>query len=155
MSSAVLGMTVRSEPISSCMPAASLAPPVAPASGGILTGRYLLPVVAVGEAGQLNPCVGLVADVDRDQQGGELLDDPRHLQRAGVDRAQTRDQLDQPCDPGLVGLTVAADEHVLAQLGLGIGEGRSADRVQGGDNGYRSEERRVGKECRSRWSPYH
>ena len=21
--------------------------------------------------------------------------------------------------------------------------------------GYRSEERRVGKECRSRWSPYH
>ena|SRR2546426_10191428 len=28
---------------------------------------------------------------------------------------------------------------------------------QGGDVGtqYRSEERRVGKECRSRWSPYH
>ena len=24
-----------------------------------------------------------------------------------------------------------------------------------GDNNYRSEERRVGKECRSRWSPYH
>ena len=23
------------------------------------------------------------------------------------------------------------------------------------DNGMRSEERRVGKECRSRWSPYH
>ena len=23
------------------------------------------------------------------------------------------------------------------------------------DEGYRSEERRVGKECRSRWSPYH
>ena len=23
------------------------------------------------------------------------------------------------------------------------------------DNGNRSEERRVGKECRSRWSPYH
>ena len=23
------------------------------------------------------------------------------------------------------------------------------------DNSYRSEERRVGKECRSRWSPYH
>ena len=23
------------------------------------------------------------------------------------------------------------------------------------ENGYRSEERRVGKECRSRWSPYH
>ena len=25
----------------------------------------------------------------------------------------------------------------------------------GGDGGKRSEERRVGKECRSRWSPYH
>ena len=25
----------------------------------------------------------------------------------------------------------------------------------GGSNDYRSEERRVGKECRSRWSPYH
>jgi len=24
-----------------------------------------------------------------------------------------------------------------------------------GVDGYRSEERRVGKECRSRWSPYH
>ena len=24
-----------------------------------------------------------------------------------------------------------------------------------GRNSYRSEERRVGKECRSRWSPYH
>ena len=25
----------------------------------------------------------------------------------------------------------------------------------GGSEAYRSEERRVGKECRSRWSPYH
>ena len=28
------------------------------------------------------------------------------------------------------------------------------DEVEG-DDGCRSEERRVGKECRSRWSPYH
>src|ERR1035441_8995818 len=27
--------------------------------------------------------------------------------------------------------------------------------VDGAPNAYRSEERRVGKECRSRWSPYH
>ncbi len=27
--------------------------------------------------------------------------------------------------------------------------------VTGGSKGIRSEERRVGKECRSRWSPYH
>ena len=26
---------------------------------------------------------------------------------------------------------------------------------QGDEDGLRSEERRVGKECRSRWSPYH
>src|ERR1019366_642682 len=26
---------------------------------------------------------------------------------------------------------------------------------RGGGRGFRSEERRVGKECRSRWSPYH
>src|SRR5690348_17444397 len=31
--------------------------------------------------------------------------------------------------------------------------GRAADR--GGTDSRRSEERRVGKECRSRWSPYH
>ena len=28
-------------------------------------------------------------------------------------------------------------------------------RVLGGSGQLRSEERRVGKECRSRWSPYH
>src|SRR2546423_15665629 len=27
--------------------------------------------------------------------------------------------------------------------------------ARGGSDGLRSEERRVGKECRSRWSPYH
>ena len=27
--------------------------------------------------------------------------------------------------------------------------------IQDTGHGYRSEERRVGKECRSRWSPYH
>ena len=27
--------------------------------------------------------------------------------------------------------------------------------LDGFENWYRSEERRVGKECRSRWSPYH
>src|SRR3712207_4257716 len=31
----------------------------------------------------------------------------------------------------------------------------SSEEAYSGDYGYRSEERRVGKECRSRWSPYH
>ena len=35
------------------------------------------------------------------------------------------------------------------ELGVQIGI------VVGGGNFWRSEERRVGKECRSRWSPYH
>ena len=30
-----------------------------------------------------------------------------------------------------------------------------AERIKGYGAGERSEERRVGKECRSRWSPYH
>src|SRR2546427_12531136 len=44
---------------------------------------------------------------------------------------------------------VQVAEH-LHQLGAG---GRVE--VSGGLVGERSEERRVGKECRSRWSPYH
>ena len=61
----------------------------------------------------------------------------------------------------------------LGQLGLGDRGPRGIDEGQMGDNlpkvnldsdrtakfitagGSRSEERRVGKECRSRWSPYH
>ena len=37
-----------------------------------------------------------------------------------------------------LGLRLAIEPHILAGLAC-----------------YRSEERRVGKECRSRWSPYH
>ena len=29
------------------------------------------------------------------------------------------------------------------------------ERIKRAEERYRSEERRVGKECRSRWSPYH
>src|SRR2546430_16257556 len=35
------------------------------------------------------------------------------------------------------------------------GPGPVTNRSRRKDNGQRSEERRVGKECRSRWSPYH
>ena len=42
----------------------------------------------------------------------------------------------------------------------GIGENKLSELMDSGEleyiqNGNRSEERRVGKECRSRWSPYH
>src|SRR5437868_748187 len=97
MSSPVLAITERSESISSCIPAASLAPPVPPARSTIRIVRASAralpvsgssPVVAVGQAGQLDPGVGLVAGVDRDQHRRQLLDDAGHLQRAGVDCAQ-------------------------------------------------------------------
>ena len=37
--------------------------------------------------------------------------------------------------------------------GPGSGTGKTSGKGEKGQN--RSEERRVGKECRSRWSPYH
>ena len=39
--------------------------------------------------------------------------------------------------------------------GMGREEAAAAARRQFGNTTLRSEERRVGKECRSRWSPYH
>ena len=37
----------------------------------------------------------------------------------------------------------------------GLIEEVAASKISGEEDRYRSEERRVGKECRSRWSPYH
>src|SRR2546430_8167521 len=45
--------------------------------------------------------------------------------------------------------------HVLRSLPGVPGAAGPAGRVQEGAQRVRSEERRVGKECRSRWSPYH
>src|SRR2546430_17502262 len=47
-------------------------------------------------------------------------------------------------------------ESMYAVKALALRSGRLADVGSGGGfPGLRSEERRVGKECRSRWSPYH
>src|SRR2546430_12593792 len=64
---------------------------------------------------------------------------------------------------GRLGLAYAVwpDEGISVSLGGRIDGLPVHDRVGGGDDGFRqpgyvrSEERRVGKECRSRWSPYH
>ncbi len=45
------------------------------------------------------------------------------------------------------GAPVQADS-ILSVMGLGVKQGDTVEIT-------RSEERRVGKECRSRWSPYH
>src|SRR5258706_9693110 len=76
------------------------------------------------------------------------------------------------CSSDLLGVVqddhVAAGLHVVEQA-LVVGPEIVADRVRaraghdrvvrgeigGGQLALRSEERRVGKECRSRWSPYH
>ena len=66
--------------------------------------------------------MGLVPDVDRDHQGGDLFDDPRDLEGAGIYRAQAFDPRNQFGDPRLVGLPVATDRHVLVTGGAqGIG----------------------------------
>src|SRR5215213_1983783 len=49
----------------------------------------------------------------------------------------------------LVGILQEAGARASVQLGHGGSRARKAV------SGERSEERRVGKECRSRWSPYH
>ena len=46
-------------------------------------------------------------------------------------------------------------ERPFALLDLAGGTGDVAFRVADAGGAGRSEERRVGKECRSRWSPYH
>ena len=121
MSSAVFAITESSAPSSSCIPAASLAPPVPPASSATFIRPRLRHAQwsLSGEPGDADPGVALVAGVDRDQERGQLLDDARRLERAGVDCPQARDQLDDPGDPRLVGLAIAADQDVLVELRLG------------------------------------
>src|SRR5256885_8831812 len=58
----------------------------------------------------------------------------------------TADQLGHRCGQVLV---VEATQDALARSGVVVLEEIEVD------TGLRSEERRVGKECRSRWSPYH
>src|SRR2546430_14414583 len=50
-------------------------------------------------------------------------------------------------------LTAIFGVYVLALLAMLLITGRLSDHL--GRRPVRSEERRVGKECRSRWSPYH
>src|SRR3989440_3208199 len=76
---------------------------------------------------------------------------PISLQRARVRSLAPRgDQIDVLSDAGAFTITVAAsvELHGVCATG-GCARSEKAGPVA------RSEERRVGKECRSRWSPYH
>src|SRR3712207_9594087 len=82
---------------------------------------------------------------------GDQAEAERTVQRAldlGVTFLDTADMYGPFTNERLVGRAIAGrrDEVVLAtKFGNERGE----------DGSFRSEERRVGKECRSRWSPYH
>ena len=52
--------------------------------------------------------------------------------------------IEPPADISLLRIVEALEPEALGQIPEPTGE-----------SGVRSEERRVGKECRSRWSPYH
>src|SRR5256885_14108043 len=53
--------------------------------------------------------------------------------------------------------SIDISKRVTENLGIGFGATYKRLRPDEGETqrGFRSEERRVGKECRSRWSPYH
>ena len=56
---------------------------------------------------------------------------------------------------GSTEFTIGEDEHVLGAVSLQMGAVRMNAQTPVLRCEDRSEERRVGKECRSRWSPYH
>src|SRR2546428_12365315 len=56
---------------------------------------------------------------------------------------------------GLVREGEGVAAKVLTNLGIQLSDVRAAIEYIIGRGDHRSEERRVGKECRSRWSPYH
>src|SRR5437667_145353 len=61
--------------------------------------------------------------------------------------AATVDATDLVVAPGFIDLLGQSEFHVLV-------DGRAASKILQGVTTRRSEERRVGKECRSRWAPY-
>src|SRR5688572_16758556 len=87
------------------------------------------------------------------------------LEAVGVslDYAPVLDIHTNPANPVIGDRALAEDAEAVARLGAAIVHGLQDGGVAAcgkhfpghGDTSVRSEERRVGKECRSRWSPYH
>src|SRR2546430_12202836 len=125
-------------------------------SSGAVPGNAFLPAPAQGFAAGGPFLSSLTYDSEAEGKLLELANQARV--QAGLTPLRTDE-----------GLTEAAREHAAAiaerqQLSHQLpGEAPLAQRLtastnlhleRGGEN-VRSEERRVGKECRSRWSPYH
>ena len=58
-------------------------------------------------------------------------------------------------EPPYRGTLVARPGRTLVFAHRGFGDRAPDNSLYGVERAMRSEERRVGKECRSRWSPYH
>src|SRR2546422_7796613 len=102
----------------------------------------------------LDGVADLVAVLVRDlaRRGGRLRRLGAVLRDPAGHLRQALRGLESPRDLTLLGQHAAAD----GARGLRHGARRVAQRLRGpGEGRERSEERRVGKECRSRWSPYH
>ena len=65
------------------------------------------------------------------------------------------DSRGNPTVEATVGLTDGTFANAAVPSGASTGAYEAVELRDGGDRFNRSEERRVGKECRSRWSPYH
>src|SRR3989441_13216604 len=108
------------------------------------------------------PCRNAFSSDSRRAMGGSLSGRGGGARAARPGRGELGDQpVAQKRDGGILGGEVAAGEQRGDTVrGAPAGARRLLDRdaqPAGGGDGreHRSEERRVGKECRSRWSPYH
>src|SRR6266576_671555 len=93
------------------------------------------------------------AQVGFDRAGGDYTSFPM---RSG-DPAQcaTRCERDPRCRAWAFSYPVTESANAVCWLKSRVAPRVEAPCCVSGVRGYRSEERRVGKECRSRWSPYH
>src|SRR5256885_11668223 len=81
--------------------------------------------------------------------------DLRPFDLPGVDRVAQRDVGEAAIDADVAHRGEAAAELEPRRHGASQDRIRFAVLERSGRIAFRSEERRVGKECRSRWSPYH
>src|SRR2546422_11287045 len=102
------------------------------------------------------------SQADRDGRGGQVGDAVERISFAPAEGANSADDAEQP---SVEGHPAFPDRQELRRMVEVVGqvveedvaEAAAEDHAKSGvqDEVMRSEERRVGKECRSRWSPYH